>query len=119
MASIVIGTTPTIIFNGFSQVRPPDFERAILSLVQPLSLVHKNAGSITIKRELDTATVTESAISWTLTQEETLRLVPILSEQRPGRVKIVLNYLTAAGLRGTSKPIELDVIDNPVREVLT
>ena len=119
MASIAIGTTPTIIFSNFNQVHPPDFVRAILTLNQPLSLAHKNAGSVTITRNLDTATVAESTIAWTLTQEETLRLIPILSEQRPGRVKVMLNYLTAAGLRGTSKSIELDVIDNPVREVLT
>ena len=107
MASIAIGTTPTIIFSNFNQVHPPDFVRAILTLNQPLSLAHKNAGSVTITRNLDTATVAESTIAWTLTQEETLRLIPILSEQRPGRVRVMLNYLTAAGLRG------------PVREVLT
>lgn len=118
MASITIGTTPTIIFSNFKQVRPPDFVRAILTLTQRKSILRKSSETVEIQKDLTTARVTEIAIEWTLTQEETLELLPTLSEQRPSKVTVMLNFLTAAGLRGTSVAADFDVLDNPIDEVM-
>lgn len=61
---IARGTTPTIKYT-FTIINPSDITVAYLTIKQ---------GSVTIERDIDTATVNEDSIEWTLTQEETLAL---------------------------------------------
>lgn len=104
MASvIVIGTTPTIRFNNFQTVSPNDFRVADLTI--------KVAGQILIERNIDTATITDTEINWTLTQEETL-----LIGTRSGR--IMLNWVTNSGTRGVGKTETFVGGNNDKREVL-
>lgn len=104
MASvIVIGTTPTIRFNNFQTVSPSDFRVADITI--------KVAGQILIERNIDTATITESEIKWTLTQEETL-----LIGTRSGR--IMLNWVTQDGTRGVGVTESFVGGNNDKREVL-
>lgn len=102
MAQIVIGTTPTIIYK-FSIVDPQDFIAAELTI--------KNKNSILLKKELTDATIGEDSIAWTLTQEETLGL-------GTGSLTMMLNWLTGSGTRGTSREINVQAMNNHVREVM-
>ena len=103
MATIVIGTTPTIIYK-FSIVNPQDFIAAEMTI--------KNKNSILLKKELTDAKIRSSSISWTLTQEETLGL-------GTGSLTMMLNWLTGSGTRGTSKEINVQVMHNHIEEVMT
>ena len=99
---IVIGTTPTITYT-FKTVSPSDFRVADLTV--------KVAGQILIERNIDTATIKDTEIEWTLTQEETL-----LIGTRSG--KIMLNWVTNSGTRGVGETKSFVGGDNHKREVL-
>ena len=107
--TITIGTTPTIIFNNFQVVRVGEIKEAVLTIKQG----GMYSRSVMIKRDLSTAEVTDSEIAWTLTQEETLGLDP------KAQAQVCMNFLTASGLRGTSKVVNCYVEDNPLKEVMT
>lgn len=102
MYEIVAGTTPTITYS-FSKVKPSDITSAVLTA--------KMRDVIVLEKALATATVTETAISWTLTQEETLAL-------GIGAVEIMLNWLDANGKRGVGKTATVRVTHNHIREVM-
>lgn len=103
MAQIIIGTTPTIIFNNFKSVSPAEFRVADLTI--------KVGGQILIERNIDTATITDTEIKWTLTQQETLSI-----GMRSG--KIMLNWVTNSGTRGVGKTESFVGGYNHKREVL-
>lgn len=103
MATIVIGTTPTIIYK-FSIVDPQNFIAAEMTI--------KNKNSILLRKELSDATIGGNTIQWDLTQEETLGL-------GTGSMTMMLNWLTAGGKRGTSKEINVQVMHNHIEEVMT
>lgn len=103
MIKIVIGTTPTIIYN-FSIVDPADITDAIMSI--------KVGGQIIIEKTLEDATVGENTLSWTLTQAETLSI-----GTRFGT--IMVNWLTDDGTRGASIEANICGISNHISEVMT
>lgn len=107
--TITIGTTPTIIFNNFQVVKVGEIKEAVLTIKQ--GGTHSRA--VMIKRDITTAEVTDSEIAWTLTQEETLGLDP------KAQAQICMNFLTTAGLRGTSKVVNAYIEDNPLREIMS
>ena len=107
--TITVGTTPTIIFNNFQIVRVSEITDAVLTIKQG----GMYSRSVLIKRDLSTAEVTATEIAWTLTQEETLGLDPKTQAQ------ICMNFLTASGLRGTSKVVNCYIEDNPLKEVMS
>ena len=87
--NIISATTPTITFN-FSEVDPAEISVAYLII--------KIGGTTVIEKDLLSATVDETSISWTLTQEETLLLKPA------GIVcRICCDWKTNNGTRGRSK----------------
>lgn len=104
MVNIVIGTTPTIRFN-FSIVNPTDFTEAIFTIND------FNKAEI-LRKTLDTATIGDRYIEWTLTQNETLQLDVGKS------FSMMLNWLTNSGVRGVSVKESINVVDNHIREVM-
>lgn len=107
--TIVIGTTPTIIFNNFQVVRVGEIKEAVLTIKQG----GMYSRSVLIKRDLTTAEVSATEIAWTLTQKETLRLDP------KAQATVCMNFLTNTGLRGTSKVVNCYIEDNPLKEVMS
>lgn len=84
---IIRGTTPTLIFC-FDTIRAENLATAILLIKQKNRTV--------IEKELNDGTVSDGQISFTLTQEETLRLSMDFSAQ------ICLDWKTTGGVRGRS-----------------
>lgn len=101
MIKIIIGTTPTITYK-FHVVSPTEFRKAILTI---------RINAILIERTMETATVGEDSISWTLTQEETLLL-------GTKNAKMMLNWVTLDGTRGASEETTITGINNHKREVI-
>ena len=99
MITIALGTTPTIL-NKPKVVSPKDFVIADLTI--------KGRNDILLTRNIDTATIEETQISWKLTQKETLAL-------GVGTYHIMCNWVTTDGTRGITKEDTLQVIDNHER----
>lgn len=97
MITIALGTTPTILIN-LDKVDPKTFVIADLTV--------KNRNGIIITRNIDTASIEDSQISWKLTQKETLKLTTATS------YKVMCNWVTADGTRGITNEADLRVIDN-------
>lgn len=97
MVNIALGTTPTILIN-LDKVDPKTFVVADLTV--------KNRNGIIITRNIDTASIEDSQISWKLTQKETLKLTTAAS------YKVMCNWVTTDGTRGITKETDLRVIDN-------
>lgn len=102
MQEIVAGTTPTITYR-FTKVRPSDITSAVLTV--------KRRGVIVLAKSLETAMVTEDAISWTLTQENTFAL-------GIGTVEIMFNWLDVNGKRGIGKTVTANVTPNHISGVM-
>lgn len=103
MGEIVRGTTPTIRIQ-FSTVPVESLTVAILTIRQ--------GGDVVIEKTLDDAAIEENAISWKLTQDETLSLA-----KRVNAV-IMCDWKLADGTRGRSN-ISVNPIGNPgIEEVI-
>lgn len=103
MTRIIIGTTPTITYT-FKVVPVSSIVKAVLTV--------KERGVNIIEKDLSDATVGEDTLSWTLTQEETLAI-------GARAASIMLNWLTADGVRGASKEEIINGVNNHIREVMT
>lgn len=103
MTRIIIGTTPTITYT-FKVVPVATITKAVLTV--------KERGVNIIEKDLSDATVGEDTLSWTLTQEETLAI-------GARGASIMLNWLTADGVRGASKEEIVNGVNNHIREVMT
>lgn len=103
MATIVIGTTPTIIYK-FRDISPDDLIQAKMTI--------KGKNTILLSKFLSEATIGEDNISWKLSQAETLSL-------GVGTRTMMLNWLMADGTRGVSPKETVNVADNDVAEVMT
>ena len=99
MNTIIRGTTPTIRYT-FRDVDPDDIAVAYLTIE------HKGGK---IEKDLTDATQEETALSWTLTQAETLSL--------PDKVTVMLNWRLEDGTRGASTKT-LVLIDSNLKEVV-
>lgn len=97
------GTTPTITFT-YADITVSDITVADLSL--------KQKGKTVVSRNIDTATIGTSAITWRLTQEETLSL------NERDDVTIHCDWKLASGVRGTSNPLTVDVRNSGKDEVI-
>ena len=102
MASIIRATTPTIKYV-FKTVRVEDITAAYMTI--------KMEESVLIEKDLTEATVSEDAITWTLTQQETLAMTA-------DKVTIMLNWKLNDGTRGASVRTALFVEDNDKEEVI-
>ena len=103
MTEIIAGTTPTIKYT-FSTVSPADIETAILTV--------KKMGKIVLEKELKDATIDETEIYWTLSQEDTLEI-------GFGEVEVMLNWLDNNGIRGTGQKGYFKCVRNHINEVLS
>lgn len=101
MASIIRGTTPTLIYK-FKIVDVSEITKAYLTIKQ---------GSILIEKSLNDAVPGTDTLSWTLTQEETLSI-------GTRQASIMLNWVTADGTRGASGKSVLYIEDNHIEEVI-
>lgn len=102
MTAIVKGTTPTIYYT-FSTVSVQNISVAYLTI--------KQFGEIVVEKDISSASIRESALAWTLTQEETLLL-------DVGSAKIMLNWLLSDGTRGIGKETEVKIKNNHKDEVI-
>lgn len=102
MTKIIIGTTPTITYR-FKIVDVSEITVAILTI--------KERGVNIIELQLSDATVGEDSLSWTLTQEETLRLAGKTAA-------MMLNWKTEDGTRGASEEVRVTGVNNHIREVI-
>ena len=103
MTTIVIGTTPTIIYK-FGIISPDDLIQAKMTI--------KGKNKILLSKFLSEATIGEDNISWKLSQAETLAL-------GVGTRTMMLNWLTADGTRGVSKETIVNATNNHIPEVMT
>ena len=101
MASIIRGTTPTLIYK-FKIVDVAEIIKAYLTIKQ---------GSILIEKSLNDAVPGTDTLSWTLTQEETLSI-------GTRQASIMLNWVTSDGTRGASGKSVLYIEDNHIEEVI-
>ena len=86
--AIIRGTTPTVRFT-FASVNPAQIMDAYLVL--------KQQGQEVVRIEMEDAIVGEHALSWVLSQEQTLALTP-------GKdTTIVCDWLLPTGVRGRSE----------------
>lgn len=103
MDEIIRGTTPTIIFK-FQNVVVENITVAYLIVKQPFQAV--------IEKPLEDAVVEENTLSWTLSQEETLKLMA-------GRDCLILcDWKLADGTRGNSKTAVYSVVNGGKKEVI-
>ena len=103
MANIIRGTTPTIMYT-FDKVAISDLTDAIFTI--------KMGNAIKIEKDMTEAVAGTKTLSWTLTQEECLTLSGMT-------VSLMCNWLTAAGLRGASDEVVVNIRGNHIEEVIT
>lgn len=100
---IIKGTTPTITFT-FSEILTSDIAKAILTVSQ--------YGKNIIERNLDSAIINETTLSWRLQQEETLKL------KIGADSEILCDWLLNDGTRGRSLIRKETVERTGVNEVI-
>ena len=98
---IIRGTTPTLKYT-FSVITTADLTDAYLTV--------KKGGAVVVTKDLTAATVEQKALSWTLTQEETLSV--------SGSAEIMLNWKAQDGTRGASMPTGVKFIPNHIEEAI-
>lgn len=101
MVEIIRGTTPTITFT-FDTVEVSNITTAVLTV--------KKNNSVLVELNKSTATVDEGTLSWKLSQENTLAV--------EGKAEIMLNWVTADGVRGASKTLAVDFKPNHKNQVI-
>ena len=102
MAEIVKGTTPTIQYT-FSRINPANLTAAYLTI--------REGDTVTLEKDITTASIGENDISWTLTQAETLAF-------EAKEIRVMLNWLLQDGTRGTSKKSKILIQENDKEEVI-
>lgn len=103
MAQIIRGTTPTLEFT-FSDITVGNIITAILTAKQDSTII--------IEKDLTAATIGEKSISWTLAQEDTLKLKSSRSAD------IVCDWKTDGGVRGRSNQLKVDIGEPGKNEVI-
>lgn len=100
------GTTPTIQVV-FKTVDPANITNAKLTFYTDQATI--------LEKDLSSAQIGETSISWTLTQQETLDI------QTSSRMTlyVICNWLTSSGVRGVSVEDTVRFENNPVDEVMT
>ena len=102
MASVIIGTTPTIKYD-FKIINVGDIVSACFTI--------KQSGVVKIEKDLNAAIPGENSLSWRLTQQETLSL-------KLGTAEYMLNYKLRDGTRGASKLASFKLLENHKNEVI-
>ena len=102
MANIIRATTPTIKYT-FHHVDVSDITKAYMTIVM--------GSEVVLEKDLAQATVEEDALSWTLTQQETL-------DMSGCRVSVMLNWKLSDGTRGASARTTLFMESNDKNEVI-
>ena len=100
------GTTPTIQVV-FKTVDPATITNAKLTFYTDQNTI--------VEKDLTSADVAATTISWTLSQAETLSI------EAPARktLKVICNWLTSSRVRGVSVEDTVRFENNPVDEVMT
>lgn len=100
--TIVAGTTPTLIYR-FRTISPQDIKTAYLTVQQ--------GGRVIVKKDMATAEIGASTLSWTLTQADTLAI-------SRGEARVMVNWVTLTGMRGTSPEITVYGAKNHIEKVI-
>lgn len=100
--TIIKGTTPTISFS-YSDIDVSNITVAVLTI--------KQNNLTKIERTLETATVGEKMVSWTLSQAETLSLADM-------HCVICCDWKLASGVRGRSNVLTANVEESGKNEVI-
>ena len=103
MIKIIQGTTPTIKYT-FNTITTTEVTAAYLTV--------KQENEVIIKKDITAANFGAKDISWTLTQEETLRL------QTHTDATMLCNWKLTDGTRGTSKEEKVYPTENHITEVI-
>lgn len=101
MAVIINGTTPTIQYT-FKDVEVANISEAYLTIVAN--------GQVVMEKDLNTATVGDDYLAWTLTQQETLSMT--------STAYMMLNWLLVDGTRGASSKTTVLMDTNFKNEVI-
>lgn len=101
--SIVRGTTPTFIFT---------FSTTDVSTIQVAYLVIKQKGKAVIQLGFDMVDVGENTLSWTISQDDSLSLIPFESAE------VYCDWLLESGIRGRSKVLVCTVEPAGMDEVI-
>ena len=102
MKKIVVGTTPKIRWK-FSNVNVSDIVIATMTV--------KKYDVVIITKTIDSATISDNEIIYTLSQSETLKI-------GIGTHEIMLNWVTTDGVRGTGNLLKIEGVRNHINEVL-
>lgn len=102
MDKLFVATTPSISYK-FKVVPVENIVTAVLTC--------KKDDEILIRKTLSDATVGTDTLTFTFTQEDTILL-------GVGRTKVLLNWVTDGGTRGTSNEMLIDFRSNHIEEVL-
>ena len=97
MTAIIRGTTPTLKYT-FNDVQVTNITTAYQTIKIDNEPTHN------IEKDLSTATVEAKAISWKLTQTETLSF--------GNNINVMLNWKMSDGTRGASEKTNILVSDN-------
>lgn len=100
---IVRGTTPTIEYS-FSTIEIAEIGKAVLTI--------KQLDEIVIERDLESSEVIDDKLTWSLTQEESLRLHPKV------QATLYLDYVLANGRRASAKTKVIEVANTGQNEVI-
>lgn len=103
---IIRGTTPTIEYT-FRDIQADEIRQAYLTIIQ---------GAVILERDLSTATVvvseSENKLTWTLTQEETLRF------RDQAQAVVYLDWVTSDGTRGAGRTVQTGIAPTGKNEVI-
>lgn len=102
MQKIVVGTTPKIRWH-FSKVSVSDIVTATTTI--------KKHGLNVVVKDIDSATINDDEITYSLSQDETLGAGADICE-------IMLNWVTNTGIRGASGITHIEFTKNHINEVL-
>lgn len=111
-------STPVLIVEGvdisahqvwvtFQQVYPDDLDSNVLDT---MSYSNYKKESITVTPIIKDATGNDTAISCSLTQEQTAKF-------KPGRVRVQVNWKTSGGIRKATNIVFIPSFDNLLAEV--
>lgn len=101
VVEVTRGTTPSIIYT---------FKTVDVSTITKAALTFEQRGKILLEKSLADASLKAKALSWTLTQEDSLSI--------KGEVEVMLNWVTSDGLRGASKVMDINFKRNHKETVL-
>ena len=105
MNELVRGTTPTFRFV-FNTIKPEDIKKALF-------VMKKKNKEIVVLTETEQRQITQDAIEWTLTQEQSFRF------SAGDEIHVYCDWLSVSDVRGRSKQYTCTVVETGHDEVMS